>query len=459
MCQIPKKRVYTGPCVRYISATDNYVKQLEQQISLPDGSDGQQQENTFHSEQASAAGHVIPLHGLEQYQAINQSQIDQRSSLSQTNSTGRGGRRKPSVLSEEEKRERKRLNDAKYRYNKRVGNEKLKDEINMLRNMLQASEKGKEAEALSIHGPVQDFGCDRDLPVVVENEPSRILEENESPTNPQDASYRDLLVVMHNDVQSQSLEKNQPITYLQVFSCYLIVKFSWQKCFAESSMDQKVWDDIQRAYSQRTLSAIVQNDTWKSLEENQLLTQPQLFAVDYLTFMDKLERDEKSTVSYSDFEILLQGEKQEVGGYRIPLVLQPIFEKIVTSYGDITSNSLLSSFSAENVLLQFLATIQEMGDTTLEQVTEELIFRWRDCIAEAKRIKFNVDFATEHLKKVAKSYLGRKALNDLNNIDKRIEVLETEFNDLQRQKFEKLEACSPYLLAASEDFNRNVGLF
>ncbi|EOY05702.1 hypothetical protein QUC31_016648 [Theobroma cacao] len=431
MCQIPKKRVYIGRCVRYISATDNYIKQLEQQISLPDGSDGQQQENTFHSEQASAAGHVIPLHGLEQYQAINQSQIDQRSSLSQTNSTGRGGRRKPSVLSEEEKRERKRLNDAKYRYNKRVENEKLKDEINMLRNMLQASEKGKETEALSIHGPVQDFGCDRDLPVVVGNEPSRILEENESPTNPQDASYRDLLVVMHNDVQSQSLEKNQPITYLQ--------------------------NDTWKSLEENQL--LTQNDTWKSLEENQLLTQPQLFAVDYLTFMDKLERDEKSTVSYSDFEILLQGEKQEVGGYRIPLVLQPIFEKIVTSYGDITSNSLLSSFSAENVLLQFLATIQEMGDTTLEQVTEELIFRWRDCIAEAKRIKFNVDFATEHLKKVAKSYLGRKALNDLNNIDKRIEVLETEFNDLQRQKFEKLEACSPYLLAASEDFNRNVGLF
>lgn len=175
--------------------------------------------------------------------------------------------------------------------------------------------------------------------------------------------------------------------------------------------------------------------------------------------MEKLERDERSTVSYSDFKTLLQGEKQEVRGYRIPLVLQPIFEKIITSYGDITSNSLLSSFSAENVLLQFLATIQEMGDTSLEQVTEELIFKWRDCIAEAKRIKFNVDFATEHLKKIAKSYLNRKACNELSCIDKKIEVLEIELDDLKREKLVKLEMYSSQLLPASDDFRGNVGLF
>ncbi|KAK6265810.1 hypothetical protein QUC31_016647 [Theobroma cacao] len=414
MCQ-NSKRVYIGQYVRYLSATDDYVKELEEQVSLLDGLDGQQQENSFQSEQAAAAGHVIPLHGLEQNQVINQSQIDQRSSVSQTNSTGSGGRRKGSVLSEEEKRERKRLNDAKYRYNKRVENEKLKDEINMLRSMLHASEQGKETEAPSIHGPVQDFGSDRDLPVVVEDQPPRILEENQSPTNPQDASYRDL-VVMHNDVQSHSLEENQPMTYLQI-------------------------------------------DAGISQEENQVLTPPQLSPACCLTLMEKLERDERSTVSYSDFKTLLQGEKQEVRGYRIPLVLQPIFEKIITSYGDITSNSLLSSFSAENVLLQFLATIQEMGDTSLEQVTEELIFKWRDCIAEAKRIKFNVDFATEHLKKIAKSYLNRKACNELSCIDKKIEVLEIELNDLKREKLVKLEMYSSQLLPASDDFRGNVGLF
>ncbi|XP_021291853.1 uncharacterized protein LOC110422312 isoform X2 [Herrania umbratica] len=339
MCQNSKKRVYIDRYVRYLSATDDYVKELEGQVSLLDGLDGQQQENSFQSEQASAAAHVIPLHGLEQYQVITQSQIDQRSSVSQTNSTGRGGRRKGSVLSEEEKRERKRLNDAKYRYNKRVENEKLKDEINMLRSILQSSEQGKETEALSIHGPVQDLGSDRDLPAVVEDEPPRILEENQSPANPQDASYRDLLLVMHNDVQSQSLEENQPITYLQI-------------------------------------------DAGISQEENQVLTRP-----------------------------------------------------------------------------QFLATIQEMGDTSLEQVTEELIFKWRDCIAEAKTIKFNVDFATEHLKKIAKSYLNRKACNELSSIDKRIAVLEIELNDMKREKLVKLEMYSSQLLAASEDFHGNVGLF
>ncbi|EOY05704.1 Uncharacterized protein TCM_020637 [Theobroma cacao] len=373
MCQ-NSKRVYIGQYVRYLSATDDYVKELEEQVSLLDGLDGQQQENSFQSEQAAAAGHVIPLHGLEQNQVINQSQIDQRSSVSQTNSTGSGGRRKGSVLSEEEKRERKRLNDAKYRYNKRVENEKLKDEINMLRSMLHASEQGKETEAPSIHGPVQDFGSDRDLPVVVEDQPPRILEENQSPTNPQDASYRDL-VVMHNDVQSHSLEENQPMTYLQI-------------------------------------------DAGISQEENQVLTPPQLSPACCLTLMEKLERDERSTVSYSDFKTLLQGEKQE-----------------------------------------FLATIQEMGDTSLEQVTEELIFKWRDCIAEAKRIKFNVDFATEHLKKIAKSYLNRKACNELSCIDKKIEVLEIELNDLKREKLVKLEMYSSQLLPASDDFRGNVGLF
>ncbi|XVF38243.1 hypothetical protein REPUB_Repub20aG0083300 [Reevesia pubescens] len=428
------KRVYSGQDTRFLqflSPTDYYVKEAGGQFSqLQDGLDQQQLAHTFQREQPSDAEQGLEQNQVHHYQP----------SESHQNSTGivkfceKGrGRRKRSLLTEEQKRERKRQIDAKYRNNKKLKLKRVVDENNMLKKRLKASEQAKETEPLSLEELLQDIDIMQSFSIVLEDESQKNLGQNQSVTYPQDAFHPQLPVV-----QSQSLVENQPIAYFQDDN-QGIVSFDLQD------------------NSQRPHSAVIQNDAGNSLEENQLLTQPQFVPACCLTFVEKLKRDERSSVSYSDFKTLLQGETQEFKGYRIPLVLQPILEQINSSHGDITSNSLLSSFSAENVLLQFLATIKQMGDTSFELVNEEQIFKWKDCIADAQRIKFSVDFAIEDFNKIVKSYLVRNAGDHVSHIDKRIQVLETELNDLKREKLE-IKMFQSQLFLASEDFQGSVGL-
>ncbi|XVF38245.1 hypothetical protein REPUB_Repub20aG0083500 [Reevesia pubescens] len=332
MCQ-NSKRVYSGQdsrFLRFLSATDYYVKEAGGQFSLlQDGLDQQQLALTFQSEQP-----------LDAEQGLEQNQVNHyQPSESHQNSTGivkffeKGrGPRKRSLLSEEQKRERKRQNDAKYRKNKMLEHKRLMDENNMLKKRLKASKQAKETEALSLEELFQDIDIMQSFPIVLEDESQRNLGQNQSVTYPQDAFHPQLPVV-----QSQSLVENQPIAYFQ-------------------------------------------NDAGNSLEENQLLTQP-----------------------------------------------------------------------------QFLATIKQMGDTSFELVNEEQIFKWKDCIADAQRIKFSVDFAIEDFNKIVKSYLVRNAGDHVSHIDKRIQVLETELNDLKREKLE-IKMFQSQLFLASEDFQGSVGL-
>ncbi|KAG8499764.1 hypothetical protein CXB51_006488 [Gossypium anomalum] len=309
------------------------------------------------------------------------------------------GRRKRSMLSEEEKRERKRQHDARYRMKKNRENERLKEENIRLKNKL----KEKESETtLDLHEFMQDMDIMQGFPID--------LGENQPLTHPQDGFQPQLSFVAQHEVQNQSLVEHQSITYFQDHNPQIHIPLS---------------------------TALV--------------------PACCLPFVEKLKREDRNNASYSHhLKTLLQGDTTDFKGYRIPLPLHPIFENIVTIHGDITRSCMLSSFSAENVLLQFLATFKEMEETlSLEQVTEDQIQKWKCCIAEARIIKFHVDFAVTRFYEIFKSYMDLEARSRMPAIDESIKALEMERNGL---KCEKLE-IERFVLLGSKELVGNLGLF
>ncbi|TYI92160.1 hypothetical protein E1A91_D02G048500v1 [Gossypium mustelinum] len=341
------------------------------------------------------------------------------------------GRRKRSKLSEEEKRERKRQHDAEYRMKKNQENERLKDENERLKDenerlkeeniTLKNKLKAKDSEtSLYLHELMPDEDIMQGFPID--------LGENQPLTHPQDGFQPQLFVAQH-EVQIQSLVERQSIT-----------------CFQDHNPQIHI-----------PLSTAVPNDTGNSLEQSQIISQPELVPACCLPFVEKLKREDRNNASDSHhLRKLLQGDTTDFGGYRIPLPLHPIFQNIVTIHGDITRSCMLSSFSAENVLLQFLATFKEMEETlSSEQVTEDQILKWKCCIAEAQSIKLHADFAATRFNEIVKSYMDLKARSRLTAIDERTKALEMEMNGL---KCEKLE-IDRFVLSGSKELVGNFGLF
>ncbi|KAL4336139.1 hypothetical protein GQ457_07G015700 [Hibiscus cannabinus] len=119
----------------------------------------------------------------------------------------------------------------------------------------------------------------------------------------------------------------------------------------------------------------------------------------------KLEADDESKVKLSDFDGL-DGERIAIGKYSFPISLHPIIKKIFDVYGDVSATSKMNPTIAEAIYIMFCASIKEMSDQRLEQVTEGLILKWRDVIRDALSMNFKVDFAMKHLTKIARGYIG-----------------------------------------------------
>ncbi|KAL1059917.1 hypothetical protein V6Z11_1Z142500 [Gossypium hirsutum] len=155
----------------------------------------------------------------------------------------------------------------------------------------------------------------------------------------------------------------------------------------------------------------------------------------------KLEADDESRVKFSDFTGL-HGERISVGKYSFPPALHPIVNNIIE----------MNTSIAEIVYIMFCASVKEMSNLRLEHVTEDLILKWRDAIKDALRINFKVDFAMEHLKKIACAYIGLMERQKLDSAGLRISKLEAA---LSTAKEEHAKICeqSKVFIDAAEEFN------
>ncbi|KAB2043948.1 hypothetical protein ES319_D01G055500v1 [Gossypium barbadense] len=167
-------------------------------------------------------------------------------------------------------------------------------------------------------------------------------------------------------------------------------------------------------------------------------------------FLIEFHTEVASNVDLSDFTGL-DGEQRRFGRFSFPLSLIPTVERINSVYGDISATSLVSPTVSATVYVLFCAVIREMEHLRLEEVTEDIILKWRDVIKDAFRLGFNVAFAMEHLKKVAFAYIGQRGCKLLNYIDSKISTLEAEVNDWKKKRTEIYEE-SKMCVNAAENF-------
>ncbi|XP_039061151.1 uncharacterized protein LOC120205309 [Hibiscus syriacus] len=161
-------------------------------------------------------------------------------------------------------------------------------------------------------------------------------------------------------------------------------------------------------------------------------------------FLLKLEADDESKVKLSDF-VGLDGERILIGKYRFPLSLHPIIKNIIDAYGDVSATSKMNPTIVEAIYIMFCASIKEMSDLRLEKVTEGLILKWRDVIKDALCMNFKVDFAMEHLKKIASAYIGLMEHSKILKLEAQLSAMKEEHS--------KILERSKVFMDAAEDFN------
>ncbi|KAA3469184.1 Late embryogenesis abundant protein, LEA-14 [Gossypium australe] len=128
-------------------------------------------------------------------------------------------------------------------------------------------------------------------------------------------------------------------------------------------------------------------------------------------FLQECDGNIKRKVQYSDFNGL-QEELNKVEHDCFPSSLDPIIQKIKDTHGDITENSKLSNCAAHPTLVMFYTTIREMNE--VKEVKDFNISKlkvWRDAICDALQINMKVEFAKQHLTKIAYAYFASKTID------------------------------------------------
>ncbi|KAK5813015.1 hypothetical protein PVK06_028461 [Gossypium arboreum] len=113
--------------------------------------------------------------------------------------------------------------------------------------------------------------------------------------------------------------------------------------------------------------------------------------------MEQVNANVKSEVDNSHFEILEKGLGKDLKTVRRFRASLAMLLKTKPSY------------------ILFCAAIKEMDDLKLDQVNETKILLWRDAINNAHNLQFGVDFAIKHLKRIARAYIGFKAMKRKSN--------------------------------------------
>ncbi|KAK8358870.1 hypothetical protein V6Z12_A04G053500 [Gossypium hirsutum] len=86
----------------------------------------------------------------------------------------------------------------------------------------------------------------------------------------------------------------------------------------------------------------------------------------------------------------LDGKHVTIGKYCLPLSLHPTLKLIIKVYGDVAATSKMNPRVTESIYRVLCASIKEMHDLRLEQITECRILKWRDAIKIALRGNFKV---------------------------------------------------------------------
>ncbi|KAB2043947.1 hypothetical protein ES319_D01G055400v1 [Gossypium barbadense] len=349
-----------------------------------------------------------------------------------------GGRPKLSLA---QKRENKRLSDYRYRQKRKITADELSAENKHLKeenegliaeNRLSRSGKPMEQKAKQDYS---NLGARR----AQATDGHRAMREqiSESTKNLKD------LIPACNKVQG-ALLLDEIFSYIQSLQREIELQFLSLEPAAINprtnpaieAFPLKDFMDVDMNEFQNLLQMILVNaDLNPTKPEVAICCNDEMPISDLLT---KIEADEESKGKFSDFDGL-NGDRIKHGKYSFPHSLIPTLETIIDACGDISATSKMNPSITEMVYIMFCASVKEMNDLRLEEITEDRILKWRDAIKDALRISFKVDFAMEHLKKIACAYIGQIERQKLKDLAMRISRLEDDLN------FRKQELAFNYL--------------
>jgi hypothetical protein len=161
-------------------------------------------------------------------------------------------------------------------------------------------------------------------------------------------------------------------------------------------------------------------------------------------------RDTKEDVQISDFKfchrLLRKEEVVDIEDYKITRKLAPILKNLFSKYGDVSAESELS----RKVKLYFFHMLCEciysmMNTKVVDITTNDLLNWWTSLIIIDNAAKFRIQFAFDHLKRVALAHFGlyieEQGNEALDKLDRDIEALKRKRERLPSIKSSLIEKC------------------
>ncbi|KAF5454857.1 hypothetical protein F2P56_024491 [Juglans regia] len=175
----------------------------------------------------------------------------------------------------------------------------------------------------------------------------------------------------------------------------------------------------------------------------------------YIAFEKKLDSLPGDTRDFWNKE----EEMVNVMEYSVPRSLVPILESLFDKHGDVSVDTNLSPGVKIFLFVILCGTLSSMYDTRVLDISEDLLMNWWNYLKALKSAGFKIQFAIDHLKRVARAYFGlqlqAQVSNTLSQLQRDIPKYSEEVEELTK-KLEHLRSELKRL--ESEDSGRKSSL-
>jgi hypothetical protein len=144
-----------------------------------------------------------------------------------------------------------------------------------------------------------------------------------------------------------------------------------------------------------------------------------------------------------------QPPKEEIvniGDYKVTRKLAPIFKDLLSKHGDVSAESKLSSKVKLYFFHMLCECIYSMINTKVVDITKNDLLNWWASLETSKFAGFRIQFAYNHLKRVALAHFGlsveKQGSKALDQLDTDIEALKGKREHLTSIKSKIVEKCS-----------------
>ena len=141
---------------------------------------------------------------------------------------------------------------------------------------------------------------------------------------------------------------------------------------------------------------------------------------------------------YWDLSSCTKEEVVHVGNYMTTRKLAPILKHLLSNHGDIGAESTLSPKLKLLLLYKLCECIDRMRNTMVVDVTDDILLGWWRRLKILQFAGFKIEFAYDHLKRVAHAHFGhyveKQVDNALHQLDRDIERLYVDIEALESKR-------------------------